>query len=351
MSRCLWHWLPSAQLPNAPMDFAILLSTVLTRVTNDRTLQLLADLPSQIESLRARRPTQPLYVFVALQWFGSRESDGMACLRGVVDRLGERLKDISISGLLLRGPGKRQSINATIPLAAAAGCDGLLLLDDDVMLEPHCLAYLLEAFTTQGRLGAVGARKVGHPKSHRASQWLHRMKNITQPATNYPHSCCMLVAMDVVRGGIPSRYGSDDGYVCFELLDPEAANPLHHLKLVPEAVCHHEVGGTWLETLSRLRRMLLNHHIFMADYDQRTAGFYFSEVLFFGLWPFARFDRSRGLKFGLAKWGIKLIYATWFAAIGAELILRSVAGRPLNRVAWGGDIGARQELAKPRSAS
>jgi hypothetical protein len=97
--------------------------------------------------------------------------------------------------------------------------------------------------------------------------------------------------------------------------------------------------------------MLLNHHIFMADYDQRAAGFYFSEVLFFGLWPFARFDRSRGLKFGLAKWAIKLIYAAWFAAIGAELILRSVAGRPLSRVAWGGDIGARQELAKPWSAS
>ncbi|CAM5742423.1 hypothetical protein SALBM311S_10274 [Streptomyces alboniger] len=54
----------------------------------------------------------------------------------------------------------------------------------------------------------------------------------------------MLVAADVVADGIPARRLADDGHVLFELLDPDAADPLHDLEVLPDA-------QDWLRHLAR----------------------------------------------------------------------------------------------------
>ncbi len=234
----------------------------------------------------------------------------------------------------LPGPGKVSTLNAGIAIADDLDLTAVGWLDDDIRLDPHCLRELVLDFVRHGSRGAVGATKVAHARPFATSHLLHRLKALTNTATNYPHGCCLLVERAVVTGGIPDRYVCDDGFVCFRLLDPEQPDPLHHLRLVPSATCHYEVAGPAGQSRRRIRRLLLNHAIYLADWSYPVARYYFRDILFSGMWPLTDFDSSGGKRRGAAKSAIKWIYFGWFARTAGELYLRGVLRRPLREVHW-----------------
>src|SRR5262245_5710670 len=226
--------------------------------------------------------------------------------------------------------GKVKSLNVAIALALEQGASGLLQVDDDVTVAPGTFESLHEAYVHAGYPVAVGAAKVGVARAGTTSRTLRWLKGRTRPAVNYPHACCLLVAPELLAPGIPTRYVSDDGYICFKLLDPASNDPFRRLRLVTGTRCVHYVGGGQRRSLRRIRRMLLNHHVYLADFPLDVSRFYFREILFPGLWPLGSTpDRFRPLD-----WTLQSLYFLWFASVGIELALRGVLGRPLREIEW-----------------
>jgi hypothetical protein len=241
---------------------------------------------------------------------------------------------VGFVGLSLAGPGKVRTLNAAIGLAELGHFAGVGWCDDDVRMEAGALQRMVASFLERGCQGAVGATKIPHPKPYVTSKLLYRAKQVAAPATNYPHGCCILVATSVVIGGIPDRYLSDDGYVCFRLLDPDLDDPQRYLHLVPDARCHYLVAGPAGQTRRRIRRLLLNHHVYLADWPIPVSRYYFRRILFPGMWPVAGWDGQRGFCTALQNAAIKWLYFCWFVAVGAELWLRGLVNRPLRRLTW-----------------
>lgn len=295
-----------------------------------------AELLDRASEAVAAHPRLQLAVLVSMQWSDQAAADeAVGRLRQLVTGLPVRER-IRVIGLSLPGPGKVRALNAAIALCEQAGLPGLGWCDDDVRLEPDCLRMLIGAFLADDCRGAVGATKIPHASRDRTSQLLYRAKAVAAPATSYPHGCCLMVGLDVLAGGIPDRYRCDDGYVCFRLLDPKLPDPLRFLRLVPAARCHYQVAGPAGESRRRIRRLLLNHHVFLTDWPVASARYYLRQVLFPGMWPVAGWEGRRGFRTGLLNAAIKWVYFGWFAAVGAELFGRGLVGRPLRHLAWAG---------------
>ncbi|MBB0228230.1 hypothetical protein FOE67_01555 [Streptomyces calidiresistens] len=319
----------------APPDIALVLPTCVSRLPAERQREVFRSLLSRVAEVLRDHPRTPVVLFIGMQWSSAHEEEeGIRRLRLFVRDARERLPDLRVCGLSLPGPGKPRTLNGAIAVAEVLGCSGVGWVDDDVVPEENCLSRLVRDFLAGGRRGAVGATKIPHVHEFAASKLLSRAKAIAAPAMNYPHGCCVLVATDVVAGGMPGRYISDDGYICFRLLDPRLPDPLAHLRLVPDARCHYYVAGPTGETRRRIRRLLLNHLVDLADWPLPVARHYFRHVLFGGMWPLTGFDSSRGRRHGAKKALIKWLYFAWFAGIGGELYLRGLTGRPLRRIEW-----------------
>jgi len=274
-------------------------------------------------------------LIVGLQYGDADPHLAMDRLRVVIESV--VTSDVMLVGLALKGPCKSLTLNTCFRLLSGLDLLGIGWLDDDVRLEPGALGALVRRFLAKSGRGAVGAIKVGHKRDNLVARALWHMKHVTQPATNYPHGCCILVESAVVAEGIPARFcSSDDGFVCFSLLDPAAPDPMRLLELVPEARCHHFVGGSAAQTRRRLQRMLTNHQIFMAFFGPEIATYYFQHVLFHGLWPLAPLDTTRGAGHAFARWGLKALYFGWFCGVGVWLAARGLVARPLEQVPWGG---------------
>ncbi|MEU5085250.1 hypothetical protein [Streptomyces sp. NPDC021356] len=314
---------------------ALVAPTCVSRGTLQEQEDRLDALLDQLAATKAAHPETPVALFLGMQWADAgEEREALRRLRELVARARARQPRLPVCGLSLPGPGKPRTLNAAIEVAELLGCVGVAWVDDDVTPADGCLARMVRDFLAAGCRGAVGATKVPHTKQYATSRLLARAKAVAAPAVNYPHGCCILVATDVVSGGMPGRYVSDDGYVCFRLLDARLPDPLAHLRLVPDARCHYFVAGPAGETRRRIRRLLLNHLVDLADWPLPAARYYFRHVLFSGLWPLTGFDGSRGVRHGARKAAIKWLYFAWFASVGAELYLRGLAGRPLRRIEW-----------------
>ncbi|MET9296211.1 hypothetical protein [Streptomyces sp. NPDC003077] len=314
---------------------ALITPTLVSRGTLTEQEQRLDALLDRVAETIQEHPAAPVALFLGMQWSSAAEEDeSLRRLRTLVRRAADRLPSLPVCGLSLPGPGKPRTLNAAIEVAELLGCAGVGWVDDDVTLDPGCLARLVGDFLAAGCRGASGATKIPHTKEFTTSRLLATAKAIAAPATNYPHGCCILVATDVVSGGMPGRYVSDDGYVCFRLLDPALPDPLAHLRLVPDARCHYYVAGPAGETRRRIRRLLLNHLVDLADWPLPVVRHYFREVLFAGMWPLTGFDASLGRRRGAQKAAIKWLYFLWFAGVGGELYLRGLTGRPLRRIEW-----------------
>ncbi|MFF8576582.1 hypothetical protein ACF06L_35715 [Streptomyces sp. NPDC015408] len=324
----------AALRPGSPA-LALIAPTYVARGTLAGQQERFDALLDRIGELAEERPEAPVVLLVGMQWASAREAgESVARLRALLGRARARLPDVPVCGLSLPGPGKPRTLNAAIEIAESLGCLGVGWVDDDVHLDAGCLSRLARDFLAAGCRGAVGATKIPHTREFATSHLLARAKAIAAPATNYPHGCCILVATDVLAGGMPGRYVSDDGYVCFRLLDPALPDPLARLRLVPDARCHYYVAGPAGETRRRIRRILLNHLVDLADWPLPVVRHYFRHILFAGLWPLTAFDASGGRRRGLQKALIKWLYFAWFAGVGTELYLRGLTCRPLRAVEW-----------------
>lgn len=319
---------------SGPVRLGMVAPTHVLRCGLDEHEAWVTDLLDRMAEASEAHPDVRLVLFIGMQWPTTElEPESLRRLAALVERAAG-CPGIDVVGLSLAGPGKARTLNAAIALCERAGIAGLGWSDDDVRMEPYCLRWIVADFLAGGCHGAVGATKVPHAKRHTTSRLLFRAKAIAAPATNYPHGCCILVATDVVAGGIPDRYQCDDGYVCFRLLDPGLGDPLRHLRLVPPARCHYLVAGPAGESRHRIRRLLLNHHIYLADWPVASARYYLWRMLFPGMWPVSGWDGRRGFRVGVLNAAIKWLYFCWFAAVGAELFLRGLCDRPLRRLAW-----------------
>ncbi|WP_211275451.1 hypothetical protein [Actinoplanes rectilineatus] len=322
---------PPAAVPGAP-SFAFVLPTHLRRYDEAGHRSWFRDVLAQFAGPVGTGAQ--VIVMVGMQWMRpEEEAEAIGRLRSLAAETAGH-DAVHFIGLSLPGPGKPATLNAGIAVADEYDLTAVGWVDDDIRLEPGCLAAMIEDFVRGGCRGAVGGTKVPHARKYATSRLLHRLKALTATATNYPHGCCLLVERAVVSGGIPDRYLCDDGYVCFRLLDPEAADPLRHLRLVPDARCHYEVAGPAGQTGRRIRRLLLNHVIYLADWSYPVSRHYFRSILFSGMWPLTDLDRSVGLRHGAAKSAIKWIYFCWFGRTAAELWFRGLFRCPLRQVQW-----------------
>ena len=312
----------------------VLTPTYVARASHADQSQTIAHVLDQIADIHRAFPALRLVYFLGMQW--SHEAERAEALARL-DRAHEATKardGIEFVGLCLPGPGKLRTINAVIPVARAAHLTGLLWIDDDIQMELDCLTRLTARFIDKGGRGAVGATKIPRTGTTATSSVLRRAKGVSGSAMNFPHGCCMLVETNVLAGGIPDRYPSDDVYVCFQLLAPHAANPLQHLELVPDACCRYTSGGALFPTVGKIRRILLNQHVYLADWPIETARCYFERVLFTGLWPLASWDGTQGWRVGLAKLMVQWLYFLFFLVAGAELVVRGWLRAPLRRIGW-----------------
>jgi len=312
----------------------VLTPTYVARASYEEQSRTIAHVLEQIRDLHRTFPAMRLVYFLGMQWATEAERlEALARLRQA-QQLTDPHEGIEFVGLCLPGPGKLRTLNAVIGLAGTMHLTGLLWIDDDIRMEPHCLTHLTERFVKKHGRGAVGATKIPRTGKTATSMLLRRAKGVTGSAMNFPHGCCMLAETAALEGGIPDRYPSDDVYVCFRLLSPQAPNPLEHLELVPDARCSYTSGGAFLPTIGKIRRILLNQHVYLADWPVETARCYFQHVLFTGLWPLARWDGTRGWRAGIAKLMLQWLYFMFFLLAGAELILRGFLGAPLRRIGW-----------------
>lgn len=319
---------------NGATAIGALTPTYVGRASYEEQSAAIEHVLDQMADVRRAFPALRLVYFLGMQWSNERElAEARARLRLAGD-LASGYQGIEFVGLCLPGPGKLRTLNAAIALAGEMRLTGLMWIDDDIRMDPHCLVRLTARFVEKQGRGAVGATKIPRTGTTATSRFVRRAKGVTGSAMNFPHGCCMLVETAVLAGGIPHRYPSDDVYVCFRLLAPRAQNPLEHLELVPDARCSYTSGGRFVPTIAKVHRILLNQHVYLADWPKETARCYFQHVLFSGLWPLASWDGTRGLRVGITKLLLQWLYFVFFLLAGAELILRGFLRMPLRRVGW-----------------
>lgn len=292
----------------------------------------LAELWEQIEQAQ-RDNAAPLLLVVGLQWRDD-ETEALALLERALTALPMARGAVALVGLTLRGPGKADTLRTCVPLVSQFGLRGLGWVDDDVVLDAGCLTRLVEGFLRcpDGPC-VVGATKVPHERDETASRWLFRCKQRMSPAVNYPHGCCMLVEAGLFDRGIPDRYTCDDGYFCYEMLQRAPDDASARIALIPDARCHYWVGADRGRLLPRLRRILLHHVIFLADYPAPVGGKYLGEYLYPGFWPLSRVP-PRGAP-GATRWLLQSLHFAFLSATALELGVRGAVGRPLRAVRWG----------------
>lgn len=321
--------------PGGPVEeplVVVFCPTVITSdIPSDRT-PALDQLIAHVAALRQARPDRRFLLWLGVQGDAPR-----------LERCGRRVQaaasacrncGVPFGGFVQRRVGKVRSLNVALEEASALRASAFIQVDDDVYLEPGCLDEVLRAYEAKGGDAVTGASKVPVRRRSRTSAALRWLRGRTGHACGYPHGCCIALDPRSPMFPIPERYTTDDGYICFAALRPHAADPLEALMVVPTATCRYFVGGALRESSWRIRRMLLDIHVLLADFPRATSEYYFRHLLFAGLWPIgAPLDASRTSS---VRWLLRFIYYLMFSGVGLELIARGLVRRPLRQIAWAG---------------
>lgn len=325
------EWVLPAQVGEG--DLVVFCPTVTIDGNADPQAEALTQIAGQLRGGVERGTLPPCVLLVGVHHDPARRGDAHARLDALRTRLDGSLRldgSVRLAAFCTTTPGKVTALNAAIDVALRARAVGLLQLDDDIRIEDGALDALYTAYRGAGHPLAVGATKIGISRPTWTSRLMRWSKSRTRTAVDYPHACCMLLDPRLVAPGVPTRYVSDDAYICFALLRPELPDPRHLLRLVPQARCVHYVGGAAGQAARRVRGLLLNTHVLLADFPAEVSRYYFRELLFPGFWPLG----SRPRRWRPLSWATQALYFTWFLAVGLELALRGAAGRPLRDIGW-----------------
>lgn len=321
----------------------VLLPTYVNRCGLPEQVAAVQHVLDRLVPVRQAHPRLTVTVWIGMQ---SEGGDARAIERVTAVLEHVRVPDgLVVAGAALAGRGKLLTTNAVLRVTADLGYTGWLWVDDDVELAADCLERLVTRFFERGGTGAVGAAEVAQVSTTPSARVMDNVSAHTAPPYEYPAAGCMLVAADVVAGGISPRCLTDDGFVLFELLSRAPDGGPADFEVFHEARCGFCRIGRAGDTLIRLRRSMYSHVILMADYPVRAARWYATRFLFYGLWPLAPWDGRRGTVRGLIRWGIKAAYLTWFGVVVASMAARGLAGRPRRSVSWGTDGDFRSALA------
>lgn len=312
----------------------VLCHTYVSRCEAREHLDHVAHLADRLERARQAHPRLPFVLCVGMQWRPGQQQEASDRLAAIGRAVAKDSPGLPYAGLSVPGAEKVLTTNAAVRALGSFGPRGWLWLDDDIWLEPDCLSELVTRFNVRVGPMAVGATKLVDAAPYRTAQLLRWLSRATTPRRNYPNACCMLVSADVIADGIPDRLGADDAFVLFELLDPTAADPFHALVLAPGARCRVVRGGRAGDVVNRLRASMFSHIMHMADYPWPKARVYFTETLFFGLWPFTPLDTRRGLPAAAARWLVKAVYFAWFSVEAAVLLARGLLNHPRRQAPW-----------------
>lgn len=309
---------------------AVVLPTTDQRCTPADLRSWVTDVVAQLRTTVQALPGERPVVLVVLQHAPGAPDAAVAAVRDLPQD-----DDVLVLAATTPVRGKVRALNAAVTLLAGR-CTAVGWVDDDVRLDPGCLARLVAELRSSGGPVAVGARKSPGTTSHTTSRVLARAKRLMPSAMNYPHGCCMVVTADVLADGIPRRYVCDDGWVCFRLLDPVGPDPFARLRLVPDAVCHYTVGGAAGPTWHRLRRQRVSQLVLVADADEATARCYVRRALLHGvrLWPGEvppGGRRSDEVVRAVVSW----VHVVTTVSLAVELAVRGLVGRPVRHVRWG----------------
>ncbi len=324
---------PAADARLAGRTVAVVLPTTVRRTTPERFARWVEDVVAQLREVTATGAGRDRGLVLVVLQHTADEADEAARRARVV---GTDDADVAVVAALTRVHGKVHAIGAAARLLAGR-CPVVGWTDDDVRLEPGCLAALAADLRAHPGPAAVGARKVPGTSGHTTSRVLARAKELMPAATNYPHGCCMLVTADVLGDGIPPRYTCDDGWVCVRLLEPDAPDPFARLRLVPAAVCHYTVGGAAGSTWRRLRRQRVSQVVHVADADAATARCFTHRALLHGVRLRPRLRGGDPPRDELLRALVSAVHVTTTLAVVAELAVRGVVHRPLRAVDWGTD--------------
>jgi hypothetical protein len=306
---------------------AIVCTTYVARCSLDEFHAIVQPFASQLRGIREACPEVPI-LFILTVGYGDGERDA-AKARVSIARQVLAAETIQVVGVIVEGRLKVRSLNAALDLARAARVRGFLMVDDDTRMADGCLGWLIRRFVDGSYQGALGASRIAVPVVHWAARLQVAASAHLQPRTGYPYGWCMITELPILARGFPERYGNDDGFIFFELLAPEHDDPLHKLRVLPEALCWGSVGRpSAAATLGRIRSALFAHIVLMADYP-RKARYYRREMLFYGLWPVGMAARGVPWKTAVLKWIFKSVFFLLFCRIGAELFARGVINRPI----------------------
>lgn len=219
-------------------------------------------------------------------------------------------------GVAVSEPSKVLALNSTAPLLDANGVSAVTWFDDDVDVAPDCLLALWRAYEP-GAARVYGARAL--PATG--------LRPLGAPGNPYPYGCSMLMSRATFGAGIPLVYMSDDHYYLLALLDPEADDPLHRLRVVPDAVVRVGPSRSWPAAVRRVARNYRNVQRVLADTDPAAARYFRRRVHFAAL----RAPRDPAEARSAGYWrgqAVQVVRLALWCAVVAEVHLRGLLARP-----------------------
>lgn len=217
---------------------------------------------------------------MAQDWPGAAARD--AALESMESLWRDAAAEIPFIGVSLPVASKVLALNAALPIADANAAEALAWFDDDVLADRDCLLALWRAFEP-GAGRVYGARKIAVPDASRFSAFWARSKNGREPVNRYPHGCAMLISRAALGSGIPPQYITDDHYFLVRFLDPRAPEPLHRLRVVPDAIVRVPSVNSPLAMIRRIHRNYRNFHRVLADLPAPTVRLVLRDLMFPGL--------------------------------------------------------------------
>lgn len=314
----------------------LLLPTYVARSGWEIQEQVIRDFLEQVRALHEAKPLLAIVPTIAMQWMGDEKHEAETRVDQI---LALAKQDFGLETLCftLESCRKLASLNRAISLAVAQNATAMFWMDDDVRLSSQALVALWRDFDRGGQRGAIGAVKIGIPQENWSSRIVAFVKGATKTAITYPHGCAIMVDFDVIKTGFPAWAHCDDGYVCFELLDPDGAEPLGKLRLCEDTTCWFPTGaGGLLDNIKRIRRMQMNQALLMAIYPCHKSKYYFKEIMFWGLMPRYSATHTAQPKLSVASLFLKAFHLYVFCTVVLELIIRGILRKPVSEVQWGG---------------